>query len=47
MLSIRALRPLGAVPEWLELVRRVAPKAHGLMLLPLPGAVHPIAQRLN
>jgi len=36
-----------AVPEWLELARRVAPKAHGLMLLPPPGAVHPIAQRPN
>jgi len=39
--------PSRAVPEWLELARRVAPKAHGLMLLPPPGAVHPIAQRLN
>jgi hypothetical protein len=39
--------PSRAVPEWLELARRVAPKAHGLMLLPPPGAAHPIAQRPN
>ena len=39
--------PSRAVPEWLELARRVAPKAHGLMLLPPPGAVHPMAQGLN
>ena len=39
--------PSRAVPEWFELAQRVAPKAHGLMILPPPGAVHPIAQRLN
>jgi hypothetical protein len=39
--------PSRAVPEWFELARRVAPKAHGLMILPPPGQAHPIAQRLN
>jgi len=39
--------PSRVVPEWLELARRVAPKADGLILLPPPNAVHPIAQRPN
>jgi hypothetical protein len=39
--------PSIALPEWHALAQRVAPRASGLIITPLPGGAHPTAERTH